>query len=62
MKKIEKQSFQNVMNLFMIEKSTLKRFGFINPSSGLSIYLSIYLFCKRLGKIQHFSFNCFLIK
>ena len=35
MKKIDKQSFPNEMNLFMMVKSTLKRFGFIKPSSGL---------------------------
>ena len=35
MKKIEKQSNPKVMNLFMMIKSTLKRFGFIKPSSGL---------------------------
>ena len=35
MKKIEKQSIPNVKNLFTIVKSTLKRFGFIKPSSDL---------------------------
>ena len=35
MKKIEKQSIPNVNNLFMNVKLTLKRFGFMEPSSGL---------------------------
>ena len=35
MKKIEKQSILNVMNLFMMVKSMLKCFSFIKPSSGL---------------------------
>ena len=35
MKKIEKRSITNVMNLFMVVKSTLKRFGLIKTSSGL---------------------------
>ena len=34
-KKIEKQSIPDVMTLFIIVKSTFKRFGFIKPSSGL---------------------------
>ena len=29
------KSIPNVMNLFMMAKSTLKRFGFIKPPSGL---------------------------
>ena len=35
MKKIEKQSIPNVMDLFTMVKSTLKRFGFVKTSSGL---------------------------
>ena len=35
MKKLEKQSILNVLNLFMMVKSVLKCFGFIKPSSGL---------------------------
>ena len=35
MKKIEKQSILNGLNLSMTVKSTLKRFGFIKPSPGL---------------------------
>ena len=34
MHKIEKESIPNVMNLFMIVKSMLKRFGYVRPSSG----------------------------
>ena len=35
MKNIEKQSFPNVIDLSLLVRSTLKRFGFIKPSSGL---------------------------
>ena len=35
MKKIEKQSISKVMNLFLMVKSMLKPFGFIETSSGL---------------------------
>ena len=35
MKKLEKQSIPNLMNLFLMLSSTLKRVGFIKPSPGL---------------------------